>query len=81
MTIKDVAAYCGVSVSTVSRALNGHPDVSEDMRNKVLDAARALRYVPNKSARDLAMNQSDTIGVIVRGGTNPFYTPIEHDAL
>ncbi len=78
MTIKDVAAYCGVSVSTVSRALNGHPDVSEDMRNKVLDAARALRYVPNRSARDLAMNQSDTIGLIVRGGTNPFYTPIEH---
>ena len=78
MTIKDVAAYCGVSVSTVSRALNGHPDVSEDMRNKVLDAARALRYVPNRSARDLAMNQSDTIGLVVRGGTNPFFTPIEH---
>lgn len=78
MTIKDVAAYCGVSVSTVSRALNGHPDVSEDMRNKVLEAARALRYVPNRSARDLAMNQSDTIGLVVRGGTNPFFTPIEH---
>lgn len=78
MTIKDVAAYCGVSVSTVSRALNGHPDVSEDMRDKVLDAARALRYVPNRSARDLAMNQSDTIGLVIRGGTNPFYTPIEH---
>ena len=76
MTIKDVAAYCGVSVSTVSRALNGHPDVSEDMRNKVLDAARALRYVPNRSARDLAMNQSDTIGLVIRGGTNPFYTGI-----
>ena len=38
MTIKDVAAYCGVSVSTVSRALNNHPDVSDEVRNKVMKA-------------------------------------------
>ncbi|RRF88687.1 MAG: LacI family transcriptional regulator [Coriobacteriaceae bacterium] len=78
MTIKDVAKYCGVSVSTVSRALNGHPDVSEDMRAKVIDAARLLHYVPNRSARDLASNQSDTLGLVVRGSTNPFFDPVMH---
>ena len=76
MTIKDVAEYCGVSVSTVSRALNGHPDVSKEVRAKVLEAARTLHYVPNKSARDLAMTHAETIGMVVRGATNPFYTPI-----
>lgn len=78
MTIKDIAQYCGVSVSTVSRALNGHPDVSDDVRTKVLDAVRELHYVPNKSARDLAMSQSDALGLVVRGATNQFYFPIMH---
>lgn len=76
MTIRDVAEYCGVSVSTVSRVLNNHPDVSDDARAKVQEAVRALHYFPNKSAQDLARPQGDSIGVVVRGAENPFFTPI-----
>ena len=76
MTIKDVAEYSGVSVSTVSRVLNDHPDVSEAVQVKVLEAVQALHYVPNHAARDLVRPQSDAIGVVVRGAENPFFTPI-----
>lgn len=76
VTIKDVAQYCGVSISTVSRVLNNHPDVSEEVREKVLDAVRTLHYTPNKSAQDLVRTQADGVGLVVRGATNPFYTPI-----
>ena len=76
MTIKDVAEYSGVSVSTVSRVLNDHPDVSQGVRERVLSAVRALHYVPNNSARDLVRPASDAIGVVVRGAENPFFTPV-----
>ena len=76
LTIKDVAEYCGVSVSTVSRVLNDHPDVSDSVRKKVQDAIKKLNFVPNKSARDLVAPQSDSIGLVVRGAENPFFTPI-----
>lgn len=76
MTIKDVAEYSGVSVSSVSRVLNDHPDVSESVREKVLEAVRVLHYVPNNSARDLSRTKTDAIGLIVRGAGNPFFTPI-----
>ena len=80
MTIKDIAQSCGVSVSTVSRVLNNHRDVSENVRAKVLEAARKANYVPNNSARDLVKSRSDAIGLVVRGFGNPFYTPIIHAA-
>ena len=84
MTIKDVAEFSGVSVSTVSRALNDHPDVSDAVRKRVQDAVRTLHYVPNNSARDLVRQQTDVIGLVVRGAENPFFTPviraIEHTA-
>ena len=76
MTIKDVAQYAGVSITTVSRVLNNHPDVRESVRAKVLQAIRELHYVPNNSARDPGKSQSDTIGVVLRGATNPFLTSV-----
>jgi LacI family transcriptional regulator len=76
MTIRDVAAYSGVSVSTVSRVLNDHPDVSKDVRERVLKAVKELHYVPNASARDLVKTAGDSIGVVVRGAENPFFTPV-----
>ena len=75
-TIKTVAEYCGVSVSTVSRALNDHPDVSNEAKAKVKAAAKKLHYVPNSSARDLVRTKSDSIGVVVRGADNTFFVPI-----
>lgn len=76
MTIKDVAQRSGVSVSTVSRVLNDHPDVSDAVRAKVMAAVQELHYVPNGTARDLVRPPSDAIGVVVRGAENPFFTPI-----
>ena len=76
MTIKDVAAYSGVSVSTVSRVLNDHPDVSDSVRERVWAAVHALHYVPNNAARDLVRSPGDSIGLVVRGAENPFFTPI-----
>lgn len=67
MTIKDIAKACGVSVSTVSRVLNNRPDVSEDVRRRVLGVVEDKGYIPNNSARDLVRSRSDSIGVIVRG--------------
>ncbi|MBQ3496705.1 MAG: LacI family DNA-binding transcriptional regulator [Oscillospiraceae bacterium] len=78
MTIKDIAQRCGVSVSTVSRVLNKHPDVSEKVRNKVMCAVEELHYVPNSSARDLVCAASDAIGLVVRGAGNPFFIEIVH---
>lgn len=78
MTIKDIAESCGVSISTVSRVLNDHPDVSPKVRQKVLETARAAHYVPNNSARDLVRAQSEGIGLIVRGVGNPFFTEVIH---
>ena len=76
MTIKDIAKICGVSVSTVSRVLNNHPDVSEASREKIRAVVRTYNYVPNNSARDLVRAQSDAIGVITRGIGNLFFSDI-----
>ena len=76
MTIKDIAERCGVSVSTVSRVLNNHPDVSAANRERVLAVVQELHYVPNNSARDLVKPAADSIGLVVRGVGNPFFTGI-----
>lgn len=76
MTIKDIAERCGVSVSTVSRVLNNHPDVSSAVRDRVLKVIDEVHYVPNSSARDLVKTQADDIGLVIRGAGNPFYTEV-----
>lgn len=76
LTIKDVAERCGVSVSTVSRVLNSHPDVSDSIREKVMTVVQEMHYVPNNSARDLVKPKSDCIGLVVRGVGNPFFTGV-----
>ena len=76
MTIKDIARLAGVSVSTVSRVLNNHPDVSETAKEKVMAVVAEHNYIPNTSARELGKSTSDNIGVVVRGMSNPFYTNI-----
>lgn len=76
MTIKDVAKYCGVSVSTVSRVLNNRSDVSERVRNAVMDAVEELNYVPNNCARDLVMPAADAVGIVMRGDSTSFYAGI-----
>ena len=76
MTIKDIAKSCGVSVSTVSRVLNQHPDVSEALREKILREVERCGYVPNNSARDLVRSRSDAVGIVVRGTGNLFFSAV-----
>lgn len=61
VTIKDVANEAGVSSSTVSHVLTGNRPISEPTVNRVYEAIRRLRYVPNHWARSLAMEQSSTV--------------------
>ena len=73
ITIKDIARHCGVGVSTVSRAMNGHPDINEETRERIMAAIRDLHYIPNNSARNLKRSESNTIAVLVKGIENPFF--------
>ncbi len=65
VTIKDVARRAGLSIASVSRALNGTGVVTETTRSRVLEAARELRYVPDETARSLIRRRSDTMGVLL----------------
>ncbi len=76
MTIKDIAKLSGMSVSTVSRVLNNHPDVSAAAKAKVQAVVEEFNFVPNNSARGLSRARSNNVGVIVRGISNPFYTGV-----
>jgi len=66
-TIKDIAREAGVSVTTVSRALNGYSDVNEKTRAKIKGIANELNYSPNALARSLVTNKTKTIGLLVSG--------------
>ncbi len=64
-TIKDIAKKLHLSVSTVSRALRNVPDINPETKRNILELAEELNYQPNKLARSLRQNQTNTIGVIV----------------
>ena len=65
MGIKEVAKLAGVSVSTVSRALNETTYVKDETRLRVLDAAHKLNYSPNAFAKGLKSNKSNTIALVI----------------
>ena len=50
VSLKDISVRCGVSVATVSKALNGHKDVSEATRERLMKAAKEMGYFPNSQA-------------------------------
>ncbi len=66
VTINDVAAACGVSYQTVSRAINGMGDISGETRARVLKTAERLGYRPNLAARSLVTRRSTVLGIISR---------------
>lgn len=71
---KDVAKRAGVSTATVSHVINETRFVSNEARQKVLDAIEALNYRPNALARGLVTRFSRKIGVVIAEITNPFFT-------
>ena len=73
MNIKDIARLAGVGVSTVSRVINDHPDVKDETREKILKIIKESNYIPNNSARILKKNNTNNIGVLVKGVFNQFF--------
>ena len=63
-SLKDLAKECGVSVATVSKALNNQPDISAATRERVRAAAHRMGYLPNAAARSLKTNRTYNLGVL-----------------
>lgn len=73
-TIRDIAKACGVGVSTVSRAINNHPDINPETKEMIMNVIREHNYIPNNSARNLKRSHAKTIAVLIKGITNPFFS-------
>ena len=76
VTIYDVAREAKVSMATVSRVLNGNPNVKPETRKKVKDVIERLNYRPNAVARGLASKKTTTVGVIIPDISNLYYSAL-----
>ncbi len=76
ITIYDVAREAGVSMATVSRVINGNPNVKPKTRKKVLEVIERLQYRPNAVARGLASKKTTTVGVVIPDISNPLYAEV-----
>ncbi|NAW66033.1 substrate-binding domain-containing protein [Photobacterium halotolerans] len=72
-TMKDIARLAGVSTSTVSHVINKSRFVSDEIAERVNQAAKELNYAPSALARSLKVNRTQTIGMLVTTSTNPFF--------
>jgi len=73
-TLDDVAALAGVGRGTVSRAINGAPNVSARSQAAVMAAVEALGYVPNKAARSLVTRRNDSVTLVISESEERFFT-------
>src|SRR5688572_4655351 len=76
VTIRDVARLAEVSVASASRAMNGHDSVTAETREKVLTAARLLRFVPHSGARSLSTRRTDTVGLVLPDLYGEFFSEL-----
>lgn len=75
ITIRDLAEKLNLSITTVSRALDGYDDVAEETRKRVVEAARQIGYVPSAAARQLRRKRTDAIGYILPTSSPQFSDP------
>ena len=73
VTIRDIARKCKVGVSTVSRAMNNHPDINPETKEMILKVIAESNYVPNNSARNLKRSNAKAIAILVKGMDNMFF--------
>lgn len=78
-SIKTIAQILGISLSTVSRALNDHPDVNIQTKELVLAKAKELNYTPNAFARGLVHKKSYTVGLMIPDITDVFFADIARE--
>ena len=76
MTIKDIARESGYAVSTVSRALNDHPDVSAETKARIQAVIDAHGFIPNNNAKHLKQTATKSIAIVVKGTSNMLFAPI-----
>ena len=78
ITIRDIAKKLNLSIGAVSRAMDGYSDISEETRQRVLQTAQEMGYVPNRAARQLRRNKADAIGYVLPSNAprfaDPFFT-------
>jgi len=75
-TLKEIAEKLNLSISTVSRALNDHPDISQNTKERVQALASELNYIPNLFAKGFRAHKTNIIGVIVPNITHYFTTTL-----
>src|SRR5919106_7090582 len=71
-TIRDVAKKLNLSITTVSRALDGYDDVAEKTRHLVIETAKKMDYAPNRAARQLRRQKAETMGFIIPSSSKRF---------
>jgi len=76
LTIKDIARLSGCGVATVSRVLNGHPDVSEKTRRRVMAVVKEQGFQPNANAKHLKQQTESSIAVVVKGTMNMLFADL-----
>ena len=64
VTIGEIARAAGVSISTVSKSLNGYKEISDQTRNRVKKIAEQMGYTPNAAAQSLVLKRANTIGIV-----------------
>jgi len=81
-TIKDVARLAGVAISTASNALNGNPGIKKETRERIIQTAKSLNYIPNPIARGLVSRKTRNICTIVSGSKyNSFSNPVYYETI
>lgn len=78
--IREVAERAGVATGTVSRVLNGHPSVTEEVRARVKQVIETLGYMPDPLARSMRSKVSRLIGIVIPDLTNPFFSELVQSA-
>lgn len=76
ITMKDIAKMAGVSVVTVSRALNNKPDINQKTKDSIIQIAKDLDYTPHGLARSLITRKTNTLGIIIPNNQDPFYAAV-----
>src|SRR5699024_1670570 len=76
VTIKDIANELGISIATVSRVLNNSEYASKEVKERVLETAKKMKYQPNAVARSLKKYRTNTVGVIIPDISNPYFMTI-----
>lgn len=70
--LKDLAEGLNVSITTVSKALNDHPDISEIRKKEILEYAKQVNYVPNQVAKNFRLQKTKIVGIIISDNSNPY---------